>query len=117
MEQYRRFSTGSQALNGRGTFDPESILARQRFMRRIQKLVEGVMRWRRYTKERDGLGILISDLVKVLEEVALPGWEVGGEDLVRKVCCYLFFVFRERGSDERFYRSSAPCRRSLCLLA
>jgi GC-rich sequence DNA-binding factor len=88
IEEYRRFSTGSQVLNGRGTFDPESILARQRFMRRIQKLVEGVMRWRRYTKERDGLGILVSDLVKVLEEVALPGWDVGGEDIVRKVCCH-----------------------------
>lgn len=55
-------------------------------MRRIQKLVEGVIRWRRYTKERDGLAILVSDLVTALEEVALPGWEVGGEDLVRKVC-------------------------------
>ena len=100
MEQYRRLSTGSQALNGKGTFDPESILARQRFMRRIQKLVEGVMRWRRYTKERDGLGILVTDLVNVLGEISLPGWEVGGEDLVRKVTA-IHLVCRE-GSNTRF---------------
>lgn len=44
------------------------------------------MKWRRYTKERDGLGLIVSSLLEdVLFPVAEEGWEVGGEEYVRKV--------------------------------
>jgi GC-rich sequence DNA-binding factor len=67
-------------------FDPESIVARQRFMKRIVKIIENIVRWRKYTKERDGLGLIATDLVgTILYPVAQEGWEVGGEENIRKV--------------------------------
>jgi len=44
------------------------------------------MKWRRYTKERDGLGTIVTGLVSdVLFPVAKSGWEVGGEEIMRDV--------------------------------
>jgi hypothetical protein len=60
-------------------------------MNRTKKLIDNVMKWRRYAKERDGLGLLISGLIEdVLFPVAQEGWDVGGEECVRKVRLLFF---------------------------
>jgi GC-rich sequence DNA-binding factor len=72
---------------GRSTFDPQSIPARRRYLRRITKLVHNILKWQRYTKERDGLGLTITGLVgDVLFPLARGGWEAGGEEAIREVC-------------------------------
>lgn len=60
-------------------------------MNRIIKLVDDAMKWRKYTKERDGLGNIVSELTEVLFDVAQAGWEVGGEETIRKVRVSLSF--------------------------
>lgn len=85
VEQYRRFSS-SKSLS---TFDPESIAARKRYMNRIVKLTDNLIRWRKFAKERDGLGAMLTELVGVLSDVAERGWEAGGEEVLRMVSCDL----------------------------
>ena len=68
-------------------FDPDAIPARRRFLMRRFKLVSNLLRWRKYTGERFGIGQLITKLVDLaMNPVASSGWEVGGEDVMRKVC-------------------------------
>lgn len=84
IEQYRRMS--NNAAQRRFGFDPASIPARQRYMNRIRRLVENVIKWRRYAKERDGLGLMVSELVEVvLLGVAEGGWDVGGREVLERV--------------------------------
>jgi GC-rich sequence DNA-binding factor len=67
-------------------FDPEAIPARRRYLNRCSKLVTNVMRWRKYTGERFGIGMLITRFsTDCMLPVAESGWEVGGEDSIRKV--------------------------------
>jgi len=67
-------------------FNPESIPARQRFLARRMKLVQNIVRWRKYTGERFGIGELATRLViRCIVPVADSGWDVGGEESVRKV--------------------------------
>jgi len=76
----------STARVGPSTFDPESISARQRYLRRIAKLAHNILKWRRYTKERDGLGLIVTGLVGgALLPLARSGWEAGGEEAIREV--------------------------------
>jgi GC-rich sequence DNA-binding factor len=76
----------SKAGVGPSTFDPESISGRQRYLRRIVKLVHNILKWRRYTKERDGLGLIVTGLVgDALFPLARSGWEAGGEEVIRDV--------------------------------
>ena len=71
-------------------FDPESIPARQRFLARRIKLVQNIIRWRKYTSERFGIGELASKLVdRCITPVAEGGWEVGGKSCVQKVSVLL----------------------------
>ncbi|KAH9841721.1 nineteen complex-related protein 2-domain-containing protein, partial [Rhodofomes roseus] len=67
-------------------FDPEAIPARRRFLTRRYKLLQNLLQWRRYTGERFGLGQLAQNLVgSDMLPVAEGGWEVGGEESMRKV--------------------------------
>lgn len=69
-------------------FDPQSIPARRRFLVRRLKLLTNLLKWRKYTGERFGLGEVATLLVlRCLLPVAERGWEVGGKDILRKVCC------------------------------
>ena len=68
------------------SFDPEAIPARRRYLWRCYKLLSNMIRWRKYAGERYGLGMLITSLVtKTILPVAESGWEVGGEECLRKV--------------------------------
>jgi GC-rich sequence DNA-binding factor len=76
----------STAGVGPSTFHPESISARQRCLRRIAKLAHNILKWRKYTKERDGLGLIVTGLVgDALFPLARSGWEAGGEETLREV--------------------------------
>ena len=67
-------------------FNPESVPARQRFLARRTKLVQNIVRWRKYIGDRFGIGELTTRLVdKCIAPVAESGWDVGGEQGVRKV--------------------------------
>lgn len=67
-------------------FDPEGIAARKRLLTRASKLLDMMLRWRKYTGEKLGLGQLC---VRYINNYVLPiarsGWEVGGEDKARQV--------------------------------
>ncbi|KAG5646496.1 hypothetical protein DXG03_003261 [Asterophora parasitica] len=74
------------ARSGPPPFDPESIPARRRFLARRVKLLRNMLRWRKHTGERYGIGALVKRLVEsCIIDVAVTGWEVGGEDIGRTV--------------------------------
>ena len=67
-------------------FDPESIPARRRFLTRQIKLAGNLVRWRKHVRERSSLDVLLKRLVEnCFLDVALSGWDVGGEELSNKV--------------------------------
>lgn len=67
-------------------FDPEAIPARRRLLARYSKLLHCLLRWRKYTGERFGIGEAATRLVgECMVPVAETGWEVGGEERMRKV--------------------------------
>ncbi|PIL22749.1 hypothetical protein GSI_15442 [Ganoderma sinense ZZ0214-1] len=67
-------------------FDPQAIPARRRFLTRRHKLLRNILQWRKYAGDRYGLGNLATRLVaSSMLPVAESGWEVGGEDIMRKV--------------------------------
>lgn len=67
-------------------FDPAAIPARRRFLARRHKLLRNLLQWRRYAGDRYGLGNLATRLVTgSMLPVAETGWEVGGEEIMRKV--------------------------------
>ncbi|KAG6817011.1 hypothetical protein H0H87_000907 [Tephrocybe sp. NHM501043] len=71
---------------GLPAFDPEAIPARRRFLARRVKLLRNLLRWRKHTGERYGVGVMITRLVEqCVLDVAESGWEVGGEDIARMV--------------------------------
>ncbi|KAG6836834.1 hypothetical protein H0H93_002514 [Arthromyces matolae] len=71
-------------------FDPQAIPARRRFLCRRVKLLQNLLRWRKHTGERFGVGALTTQLIEqCVMEVAETGWEVGGEDISRKVVTML----------------------------
>jgi len=74
----------------RPQFDPEAIPARQRFLARRIKLLQNILRWRKYTGEKFGIGELAMRLVsRCIFPVAESGWEVGGEESVSKIVSLL----------------------------
>lgn len=76
-------------------FDPESVPARKRYLVRCYKLASNIVRWRKYTGERFGIGLLLTKLINnCMLPVAESGWDVGGEDVMRKVrpSCYNIFA-------------------------
>jgi len=67
-------------------FDPEAIPARKRYLNRRVKLVQTLLRWRRHSGESSGVESLVKHTVDVfIVPVADGGWEVGGEECLRKV--------------------------------
>ena len=67
-------------------FDPEAFPARQRFLVRRIKLLQNILRWRKYTGEKYGIGELATRLLsEIIVPIAESGWDVGGHDTVRKV--------------------------------
>lgn len=80
--QYQRFYLSADRT--RTVFDPEVIQARQRYLRRVSKLLSNVVQWRKYTKERDGLGRLVTELTQLLYDISLPAWDIGGEGVLNK---------------------------------
>ncbi|KAJ7132963.1 nineteen complex-related protein 2-domain-containing protein [Mycena filopes] len=58
-------------------FDPMSIPARTRFLNRRIKLLRNLVKWRKYTGERLGVGESISRLVESISDVAHGGWDDG----------------------------------------
>ncbi|KAI0699950.1 nineteen complex-related protein 2-domain-containing protein [Cerioporus squamosus] len=67
-------------------FDPAAIPARKRFLTRRYKLLRNLLQWRKHAGDRYGLGALATRLVtSSMMPVAESGWEVGGEDTMRKV--------------------------------
>lgn len=67
-------------------FDPEAIPARRRFLNRRLKLMRNLIGWRKYAGNKYGVDLLA---MRLLEQCMLPaaesGWEVGGEESLRKV--------------------------------
>ena len=53
------------------------------------KLLQNIVTWRKYTGERFGLDALIGRLAeRCILSVAEGGWDVGGKEMVAKVCLY-----------------------------
>jgi GC-rich sequence DNA-binding factor len=78
-----KYKTSHQSVFG---FNPEGIPGRRRFLSRRVKLLKNLLRWRKYTGERFGLGLLIGRLVEgCILGVAESGWDVGGEEILRLV--------------------------------
>lgn len=77
------YMTGHQSRIG---FNPDAIPSRKRFLNRRVKLLSSLLLWRKYGGDSFGLGILIGKLVeRSIINVAEGGWDVGGEDIARKV--------------------------------
>lgn len=67
-------------------FDPEAAPARQRLLSRTVKLLENMLRWRKYAGDKLAIGTLCARLVSdCILPIAESGWEVGGERKVRQV--------------------------------
>ena len=67
-------------------FNPEAIPSRTRFLMRRLKLLNNIVRWRKFTGERFGVGQLLGRIVQgCMLAVADSGWEVGGANVLRKV--------------------------------
>ncbi|PCH39872.1 hypothetical protein WOLCODRAFT_97929 [Wolfiporia cocos MD-104 SS10] len=71
-------------------FDPEAIPARRRYLARRQKLLKNTLQWRKYSGERFGIGQLARSIVESqMLPIAESGWEVGGEESMRKAIALL----------------------------
>ncbi|EIN12920.1 hypothetical protein PUNSTDRAFT_97886 [Punctularia strigosozonata HHB-11173 SS5] len=71
-------------------FDPEAIPARRRLLTKQSKLLQCMLQWRKYTGEKFGMGELVTTLVgECMLPIAETGWEVGGEERMRKVVAAL----------------------------
>jgi GC-rich sequence DNA-binding factor len=66
-------------------FDPAAIPARRRVLVRMAKLADCILLWRKFSEELFGIGRLVSRLLELEMRVGETGWEVGGEEIVRKV--------------------------------
>ncbi|KAI0647843.1 GCFC-domain-containing protein [Trametes meyenii] len=74
------------ALNQPPRFDPAAIPARRRVLARRHKLLRTLLQWRRYAGDAYGLGQLAARLVTgSMLPIAETGWDVGGEEIMRKV--------------------------------
>jgi GC-rich sequence DNA-binding factor len=70
-------------------FHPEAIPARKRVLARQKKLIINIIRWRKYTKSLFGIDeVTKSFLVDCILPVARSGWDVGGEECIRRVSSF-----------------------------
>lgn len=68
-------------------FDPGAIPARRRFLFRRIKLLTGLLSWRKAVGNIVGVDDLVRRLlIDVMLPVAYGGWEVGGQEIMSKVC-------------------------------
>ncbi|PPQ85156.1 hypothetical protein CVT25_004163 [Psilocybe cyanescens] len=82
-ESVIKYTRLHQSLPG---FNPDSITSRRRFLNHCVKLLKNLLRWRKYAGGRFGLDAVVNQLVEdCIVIVARTGWEVGGEDVARKV--------------------------------
>lgn len=73
-------------IKGPSQFNPEAIPARRRFMARRVKLLQNLLKWRKFTGEQHGIGLLIGQLVDgCVLNIAESGWDVGGEEVAKSV--------------------------------
>ena len=85
-------------------FEPESFSARRRFLMRRYKLVSNMVKWRKHTGERFGIGELVRKvIIDAMTPTARTGWDVGGQEIMRKVrfcvslsCQLAYLIFRRR---------------------
>jgi len=81
-ESITKYITSHHRLPG---FNPDSIPSRRRLLNRYTKLLKNMVRWRKYAKERFGIGALITRHVEnCIVAVARTGWDVGGEEITLK---------------------------------
>ncbi|KAG8934755.1 hypothetical protein FRC02_009336 [Tulasnella sp. 418] len=67
-------------------FHPSGPPARKRFLVRRLKLLMNMVRWRKYSGELFGIGQAMEKLVsKVVLPIAEGGWDVGGEEVAKRV--------------------------------
>jgi len=67
-------------------FDPEAIPARKRYLNRRVKLIQTLLKWRKHSGGSSGVESLVKHTLDVfIMPVADGGWEVGGEQCLRKV--------------------------------
>lgn len=72
--------------SSRPPFNPEMIPSRERFLHRRIKLLNNILRWRKFTDERFGVGLLVGKLVDgCILRVADGSWDVGGAEIVKQV--------------------------------
>ncbi|KAJ6585237.1 nineteen complex-related protein 2-domain-containing protein [Mycena capillaripes] len=79
-------------------FDPASIPARTRYLNRRTKLLRNLIKWRKYTGERFGIGESISRLVDSISDIAHGGWD-GGQmfiDQARTIVASVYPVKQSR---------------------
>jgi GC-rich sequence DNA-binding factor len=81
---------------GAARFDPGAIPARRRVIARVGKLVRGAVRWRRVAGAVGTLERAVAAALVLAVRLAEGGWDVGGEEGVRKVGC-LFLSAVARG--------------------
>lgn len=76
-------------------FHPEAIPARKRVLARQEKLMNNIIRWRKYTKSLFGIDEVVKSLlINCILPVARSGWEVGGELCIRRVSFFFYRKFR-----------------------
>ena len=72
-------------------FDPDGLPARQRLLSRAIKLLENMLRWRKYAGDKHAIGKLCVRLVNnFILPIAESGWEVGGEHKIHQVSIKIF---------------------------
>jgi GC-rich sequence DNA-binding factor len=77
---------GSYLEANQPRFDPEAIPARRKYLNRRVKLVQTLLRWRKHYGKAPGIEGLVKRVVDVvIIPVADGGWEVCGEECLRKV--------------------------------
>lgn len=71
-------------------FDPQADPARRRFLVRRIKLLINLLKWRKYSGERFGIGELVTKLIRsCVLPVVERAWDIGGEDFIRKVSVFV----------------------------
>ena len=67
-------------------FDPLSASSRLRFLFRRHKVLMNMIRWKKYAGDRYGIGELVAKTIKeCMMPVAESGWNIGGEQFMKKV--------------------------------
>ena len=68
-------------------FNPQAIPARRQYLTRRYKLLNNLLRWRKHIGGKFGVNeMIIAHVSNNMLPVAETGWEVGGEEIMRKVC-------------------------------